>query len=74
MRCYAHGRDGIAIGAGDHYQRNAAMLDYMAESNQEKAAVLGVFIVSLIFGFLLIGRSLGFRRCWYDPYPWDCEH
>lgn len=38
------------------------MLDYIAEANQEKAAVLGVFLVLLIFGFLLIGRLLGFRR------------
>ena len=38
------------------------MLDYIAEANQEKAAVLGVFLVILIFGFLLIGRLLGFRR------------
>jgi iron(III) transport system permease protein len=38
------------------------MLDYIAEANQEKAAVLGVFLVFLIFGFLLIGRLLGFRR------------
>lgn len=38
------------------------MLDYIAEANQEKAAVLGVFLVFLIFAFLLIGRLLGFRR------------
>ncbi|HXK29394.1 MAG TPA: iron ABC transporter permease [Candidatus Binatia bacterium] len=38
------------------------MLDYIAEANQEKAAVLGVFLVFLIFGLLLVGRLLGFRR------------
>jgi iron(III) transport system permease protein len=38
------------------------MLDYMADANKEKAAVLGVFLVFLIFALLLIGRSLGFRR------------
>jgi iron(III) transport system permease protein len=38
------------------------MLDYIAEANQEKAAVLGVFLVFIIFGLLFIGRLLGFRR------------
>jgi iron(III) transport system permease protein len=38
------------------------MLDHIADANQEKAAVLGVFIVLLIFALLLIGRLLGFRR------------
>ena len=38
------------------------MLDYIAEGNQEKAAVLGVFLLFLIFGLLSIGRLLGFRR------------
>ena len=38
------------------------MLDHIADANQEKAAVLGVFIVALIFALLLIGRILGFRR------------
>jgi iron(III) transport system permease protein len=38
------------------------MLDYMADANKEKAAVLGVFLVFLIFALLLIGRLLGFRR------------
>jgi iron(III) transport system permease protein len=38
------------------------MLDYVAEANQEKAAVLGVFLVFIIFGLLFIGRFLGFRR------------
>jgi len=38
------------------------MLDYIAEANQEKAAVLGVFLVFLIFALLLIGRLAGFRR------------
>ena len=39
-----------------------SMLDYIAEANQEKAAVLGVFLVFLILALLLIGRLLGFRR------------
>ena len=38
------------------------MLDYITEASQEKAAVLGVFLVFLIFGFLLVGRLLGFRK------------
>lgn len=38
------------------------MLDYIAEANQEKAAVLGVFLVFLIFALLLTGRLLVFRR------------
>ena len=38
------------------------MLDYIADANKEKAAVLGVFLVFLIFALLLIGRLLGFRR------------
>ena len=38
------------------------MLDYMADANKEKAAVLGVFLVFLIFALLVIGRLLGFRR------------
>jgi len=38
------------------------MLDYLTEANQEKAAVLGVFLVFLIFGFLLVGRLFGFRK------------
>ena len=38
------------------------MLDYIAEANQEKAAVLGVFLVFIIFAFLFAGRLLGFRR------------
>jgi iron(III) transport system permease protein len=38
------------------------MLDYIADANNEKAAVLGVFLVFLIFAVLLIGRLLGFRR------------
>ncbi|HVO92363.1 MAG TPA: iron ABC transporter permease [Terriglobales bacterium] len=38
------------------------MLDYIAEANQEKAAVLGVFLVFIIFTLLLAGRLLGFRR------------
>ena len=38
------------------------MLDYIADANEEKAAVLGVFLVFLIFALLLIGKFLGFRR------------
>ena len=38
------------------------MLDYIADANKEKAAVLGVFLVLLIFALLLLGRLLGFRR------------
>jgi iron(III) transport system permease protein len=38
------------------------MLDYIAEANQEKAAVLGVFLVFIIFALLIAGRLLGFRR------------
>jgi iron(III) transport system permease protein len=38
------------------------MLDYIADANMEKAAVLGVFLVFLIFFFLLLGWLLGFRR------------
>lgn len=38
------------------------MLDYIAEANQEKAAVLGVFLVFLIFALLFSARLLGFRR------------
>jgi len=38
------------------------MLDYIADANQEKAAVLGVFLVFLIFALLFIGWLLGFRR------------
>jgi uncharacterized membrane protein len=38
------------------------MLDYIAEADQEKAAVLGVLLVLLIFALLCIGRFLGFRR------------
>ena len=38
------------------------MLDYIADANQEKAAVLGVFIVFVIFALLIGGRLLGFRR------------
>jgi hypothetical protein len=38
------------------------MLDYIAEANQEKAAVLGVFIVAVILALLFIGHVLGLRR------------
>lgn len=38
------------------------MLDYMAGANMEKAAVLGVFLVFLIFLLIFIGWLLGLRR------------
>jgi iron(III) transport system permease protein len=38
------------------------MLDYISDANQEKAAVLGVFLVMLILALLFIGWLLGFRR------------
>ena len=38
------------------------MLDHIADVNLEKAAVLGVFLVFVIFALLLLGRLLGFRR------------
>jgi len=38
------------------------MLDYISDANQEKAAVLGVFLVFLIFALLFVGWLLGFRR------------
>jgi iron(III) transport system permease protein len=37
------------------------MLDYIAEANMEKAAVLGIFLVFLIFIFLFICRLFGLR-------------
>jgi len=37
------------------------MLDYLAEASLESAAVVGVFIVLLIFLLLIIGRFLGLR-------------
>ncbi len=43
------------------------MLDYIADANQEKAAVLGVFLVFLIFAFLFAGWLLGFRRSSVRP-------
>ena len=37
------------------------MVDYIiAEANQEKAAVLGVFLHFLVFALLLVGKILGF--------------
>jgi iron(III) transport system permease protein len=47
-----------------HRSRTLAvlMLDYIAEADQEKAAVLGVFLVFIIFALLIVGRLLGFRR------------
>jgi iron(III) transport system permease protein len=38
------------------------MLDYIAEANMERAAVLGVFLVFLIFALLLIGKIAGMKR------------
>jgi len=38
------------------------MLDYIADANMEKAAVLGVFLVFIIFMLLMFGWLLGFRR------------
>jgi len=38
------------------------MLDYIAEANMERAAVLGVFLVFLIFALLLIGKIVGMKR------------
>ena len=38
------------------------MLDYISDANQEKAAVLGVFLVFLIFALLFVGWLLGFRQ------------
>jgi len=47
-----------------HHTRTLSllMLDYIADANKEKSAVLGVFLVLLIFALLLIGRLFGFRR------------
>ncbi len=47
-----------------HESRTLAvlMLDHIADANPEKAAVLGVFLVFIIFALLFIGRLLGFRR------------
>ena len=38
------------------------MLDYLAAANMEKAAVLGVFLVLLIFLLIFVGWLLGLRR------------
>jgi iron(III) transport system permease protein len=38
------------------------MLDYIADANKEKAAVLGVFTVFLIFALFFISRLLGLKR------------
>jgi iron(III) transport system permease protein len=43
------------------------MLDYMAEANMEKAAVIGIFLVFLILVLLWIGRILGLRRVEAGP-------
>lgn len=52
----------IFLSTHDTRTLSLLMLDYIADANKEKAAVLGVFIVVLIFALLLIGRFLGFRR------------
>jgi iron(III) transport system permease protein len=52
----------IFLSTHDTRTLSLLMLDYIADANKEKAAVLGVFIVLLIFALLLIGRFLGFRR------------
>ena len=36
------------------------MVDYIAEANQEKAAVLGAFLHFLIFALMLVGKSWDF--------------
>lgn len=38
------------------------MLDYMAEANMERAAVVAVVIVGLIFCLLFLGRLIGYRH------------
>jgi iron(III) transport system permease protein len=38
------------------------MLDYIADANQEKAAVLGVFLVIMILALLLLARVFRLRR------------
>jgi ABC-type Fe3+ transport system permease subunit len=57
----------IFLSTHDTRTLSLLMLDYMADANKEKAAVLGVLIVLLIFGLLLIGRLLGFRRSSVRP-------
>lgn len=52
----------IFLSTHDTRTLSLLMLDYIADANKEKAAVLGVFIVLLIFALLLTGRFLGFRR------------
>jgi iron(III) transport system permease protein len=52
----------IFLSTHDTRTLSLLMLDYIADANKEKAAVLGVFLVLLIFALLLIGRLLGFRR------------
>jgi iron(III) transport system permease protein len=52
----------IFLSTHDTRTLSLLMLDYIADANKEKAAVLGVFLVLLIFALLLVGRLLGFRR------------
>jgi iron(III) transport system permease protein len=43
------------------------MLDYMAEANMERAAVVAVVIVGLIFCLLFLGRLVGIRHVSTQP-------
>jgi iron(III) transport system permease protein len=52
----------IFLSTHDSRTLSLLMLDYIADANKEKSAVLGVFLVLLIFALLLIGRLFGFRR------------
>jgi iron(III) transport system permease protein len=52
----------IFLAANQSRTLSLLMLDYIADANQEKAAVLGVFLVLLILALLFIGWLLGFRR------------
>ena len=52
----------IFLSTHDTRTLSLLMLDYIADANKEKSAVLGVFLVLLIFALLLIGRLFGFRR------------
>ncbi|MBI4522276.1 MAG: iron ABC transporter permease [Deltaproteobacteria bacterium] len=52
----------IFLSTHDSRTLSLLMLDSIAEGNQERAVVLGVLVVFLIFALLFIGRLLGFRR------------
>lgn len=43
------------------------MLDYIVAANTEKAAVVGVFIVFLIFAVLFAARLFGLKRTVIEP-------